>query len=97
MMEYSQKPMMNTAPAAMQMPMNMPMPNMVSPISGPMPNMVSPISAPMMKPPHHGHVSVNFVNMPVEEHCCPKGPAYSSTGVILVLFILLVIISRAKC
>lgn len=91
-MEYSQKPMMNVAPAAM-MPMNMPMPNMVSPISGPMPNQVAPI----MKPPHHGPVSVNFVNMPVEEHCCPKGPAFSSAGVILVLFILLVIVSRGKC
>ncbi|WP_162458206.1 hypothetical protein [Paenibacillus mesophilus] len=95
-MEYSQKPIMNVAPAAMMpmpnMPMpNMPMPNMVSPISAPMPNQVAPI----MKPPHHGNVSVSFVNVH-EEHCCPKGPAFSSTGVILVLFILLVIISRAK-
>ncbi|WP_218103754.1 YjcZ family sporulation protein [Paenibacillus hemerocallicola] len=31
------------------------------------------------------------------EHCHPKAHAFTSTGVILVLFILLVIISRAKC
>jgi hypothetical protein len=91
-MEFSQKPMMNTAPAAMHMPMNMAMP-----MHAPMPNPVAPISAPMMKPPHHDHVSVNFVNLHAEDHCCPKGHGFSSAGVILVLFILLVIISRAKC
>lgn len=91
-MEYSQKPVMNIAPAPMQMPLSMSMP-----INMPMPNPVAPISAaPNMKPAHHGPVSVNFVNMHAVEHCHPK-PVFSSTGVILVLFILLVIISRAKC
>jgi hypothetical protein len=92
-MEYSQKPVMNTAPAPMHMPMSMSMP-----MHMPMPNPVAPITAaPNMKPAHHGPVSVNFVNMHAVEHCHPKAPVFSSTGVILVLFILLVIISRAKC
>ncbi|TNJ67091.1 hypothetical protein FE784_05950 [Paenibacillus hemerocallicola] len=94
-MEYSQKPVMNTAPAPMHMPMSMSMP-MHMPM--PNPNLVAPITAvPNMKPEHHGPVSVNFVNMHAVEHCHPKAHAFTSTGVILVLFILLVIISRAKC
>lgn len=91
-MEYSQKPVMNVAPSSMHMPLSMP--NPAAPISSmPFPNMAAPISTmPIMKP-GHGPVSVHFAG----EHCFPKSPAFSSTGVILVLFILLVIISRAKC
>lgn len=83
-MEYMQKPIMNNAPAAM-MPMSMPMPNAVAPIS----------AAPMPNNPFPGNVSINYVNVHAvqEDYCYPR-PACNSAAVILVLFILLVIISR---
>jgi hypothetical protein len=88
-MEFMPNSPMNTAPA-----MHMPMP-MAMPIS--MPNAVAPISSAPNKP-HHANVSVNYVNVHAmeEEHC--HKPAYNPVGIYLVLFILLVIISRPwKC
>ncbi|MFC3768805.1 hypothetical protein [Paenibacillus sp. GCM10012303] len=78
-------------------PMAAPMP--VAPISaGPMPMpMPMPMPAPMpIAKPSYEHVSVSYVQAPVCEPKKTHGCA-SSAGIILVLFILLVIISRGKC
>lgn len=73
-------------------PMPAPMP--VAPIAaGPMP---MPLPAPMpIVQPSYEHVSVSYVQAPI---CEPKKihGCSNSAGVILVLFILLVIISRGK-
>ena len=82
-MEYIQKP-------TGFKPMPAPMP--VAPIAaGPMP---LPAPMPIVQPAYE-HVSVSYVQAPV---CEPKKihGCGSSAGVILVLFILLVIISRGK-
>ncbi|MEF3303884.1 hypothetical protein [Paenibacillus sp. GYB003] len=79
-MEFPNKPVNAVSPM-------MSMPNMVSPaatmpanVNAPYENIAPAYTAPYMPV----HVS----------HCYPKAPAYSSAGTILVLFILLVIISR---
>lgn len=85
-MEYTQKPVV---------PMPMPAP---VPIAA-KPPVLAP--APIVKPVYeHEHVSVSFYHaptypqIPVHMPCMPCG--FSSAGVILVLFILLVIISRSR-
>lgn len=83
-MEYMHRSA-NSAPNTMAMPttMSMPMANvppMTLPahVNAPFPN----VAPAYMGPVEYGH-----------DHCCVK-PSYSPVGIILVLFILLVIISR---
>lgn len=82
-MEFS--PMSNNIAPMMNMPMTnvAPMENAVMPAQmGPMEN----IASAYVQPPVYVH----------HAHCCvPKVPVISPAGTILVLFILLVIISRA--
>ncbi|PYI54483.1 hypothetical protein [Paenibacillus flagellatus] len=86
-MEYTPKPVVKPSTAPMPLPAPVPQaPIAAAPLPAPMP-------LPVVKPSYE-HVTVNYVHAHVVEK---KAPVYSSTGVILVLFILLVIISRAKC
>lgn len=63
------------------------------PITAPMPLPI-PVQPPIYKP-IYAPVSVHHIGF--EDHCCKKSHyGYPMTGVILVLFILLVIISRGK-
>lgn len=86
-MDYMQKPVM--MPSMMQAPVQGPIQAPIqAPVTAPAAYMPMPVY------PAYESVSVQYVHKP---DCCePKRPYFTSTGVILVLFILLVIISRGK-
>jgi hypothetical protein len=66
----------------------------VKPITAPMP-LPMPVQ-PIYKPVYHAPAMVHCAGF--VDPCCKKSHfGYPMTGVILVLFILLVIISRGKC
>lgn len=93
-----------TAPMPMPMPMPMPAP---APMPMPMPMPVMPAPAPIMQKPVHNDIHLHasyqqtqFVfPKPVAVAAVPvaKVSSYNNVGSILVLFILLVIITRCIC
>ncbi|KQX44669.1 MULTISPECIES: hypothetical protein [unclassified Paenibacillus] len=99
-MEYVKAPTYPMAPMPMPTPMPAPMP---MPMPTPMPLPVQ--QAPIMQSPVHNdiHLHASYQQTsyvfpkPVVHHPVAKVSSYNSVGSILVLFILLVIITRGFC
>lgn len=98
-MEYVKAPTYPMAPMPMPTPMPAPMP-MPSPMPAPMPQ------APIMQSPVHNDIHLHasyqqtsyvFPKPAAVHHPVAKVSSYNSVGSILVLFILLVIITRGIC
>lgn len=101
-MEYVKAPTYPIAP--MPTPMPMPMPIQMQQMPAPMPLAVQPQAPIMHKPVHndiHLHASYQQTSyvFPKPAAALPvaKVSSYNSVGSILVLFILLVIITRGIC
>ncbi|NOU89253.1 hypothetical protein GC102_26390 [Paenibacillus sp. LMG 31460] len=84
-------PMPTPIPAPMPMPMPMPMPVQQAPI------MQSPIHNDIHLHASYQQTSYVFPKPAVHHHPVAKVSSYNSVGSILVLFILLVIITRGIC
>lgn len=94
------------APAPVYMPPPAPMAPMAAPMPMPMPMPAPPIPvAPIMEKPHHDHIHLHtsykhtaiFVPEPIHHvpYYPPVAVPFTSTASILVLFILLLIITRS--
>lgn len=103
-MEYVKAPTYPIAPMPMPTPMPMPMP-MPTQMPTQMPLSVQP-QAPMMQSPVHKDIHLHasyqqtsyvFPKPVAVHHPVAKVSSYNSVGSILVLFILLVIITRGIC